>query len=114
MKDLGEPKFFLGIEIICTKIGIWMLQWKYALDMLAKYGMSNCKPISVPLNQNVKLSAHDRKPLKDLMMYRRIVGSLICLTISRPDLNYTVGLESQFMQATRKPHLDVVSTPYAT
>ena len=66
-------------------------------SMLAKYGMSNCKPISVLLDQNVKLSAHDGKELEDPTMYRRIVGSLIYLTISRPDLNYTVGLESQFM-----------------
>ena len=97
MKDLGELRFFLGIEIIRTKTGIWLSQRKYALDMLAKYGMSNCKPISVPLDQNVKLSAHDGKPLEDPTMYRRIVGSLIYLTISRPDLNYKVGLESQFM-----------------
>ena len=65
--------------------------------MLAKYGMYNCKPISIPLDQNVKLSAHDGKELEDPMMYRRIVGSLIYLTISRPNLNYTVGLERQFM-----------------
>ncbi len=56
----------------------------------------------------MKLSAHDGKLLEDPTMYRRIVGSLIYLTISRPDLNYTVGLESQFMQAPRKPHLDAV------
>ena len=94
MKDLGELRFFLGIEIIRTKIGIWLSRWKYALDMLAKYGMSNCKPILVPSDQNVKLSAHDGKPLEDPMMYRRIVGSLIYLTISRPYLNYRVGLEN--------------------
>ena len=50
MKDLGELRFFLGIEIIRTKTGIWLSQRKYALDMLAKYGMSNCKPISIPLD----------------------------------------------------------------
>ena len=108
MKDLGELRFFLGIEIIRTKTGIWLSQRKYALDMLAKYGMSNCKPISVPFNQNVKLSAHGGKQHEDPTMYRRIVGSLIYLTISRPDLNCTVGLESQFMQAPKKPHLDAV------
>ncbi|MCO5598072.1 hypothetical protein L7F22_052162 [Adiantum nelumboides] len=46
--------------------------------------------------------------LEDVTMYRQIVGSLIYLTISRPDLSYTVGLESQFMQLPRKPHLDVM------
>ena len=96
MKDLGELCFFLGIEIVCTKTGIWLSQQKYALDMLAKYGMSNYKPTSIPLDQNVKLSAHYGKPLEDPMMYRRIVGGLIYLTISRLDLNYIVGLESHF------------------
>jgi hypothetical protein len=54
------------------------------------------------------LSADAGEVLKDAIMYRKIVGSLIYMTITRPDLNYTVGLESQFMQVLRKPHLDAV------
>jgi hypothetical protein len=108
MKDLGELKFFLGIEVIRTHEGIWLLQQQYALDMLSKYGMVGCKPISVPLNQNGKLSADASEVLEDATMYMKIVGSLIYMTITRPDLNYTVGLESQFMQVPRKPHLDGV------
>ena len=57
MKDLGELKFLLGIEVIRTPEGIWLLQLQYALDILSKYGMVGCKPISVPLDQNEKLSA---------------------------------------------------------
>ncbi|MCO5558643.1 hypothetical protein L7F22_012229 [Adiantum nelumboides] len=108
MKDLGELRYFLGIEIIHTKEGIWLSQRQYALDMLSKYGMTDCKPISMPLDQNVKLRANEGQVLEDVTMYRQIVGSLIYLTISRPDLSYTVGLESQFMQLPRKTHLDVV------
>jgi hypothetical protein len=109
MKDLGELKFFLGIEVIRTPEGIWLLQRQYALDMLSKYGMAGCKPISVPLDQNGKLSADAGEVLEDANMYRKIVGSLIYMTITRLDLNYTVGLESQFMQVPRKSHLDGVS-----
>jgi hypothetical protein len=76
--------------------------------MLSKYGMVGCKPISVPLNQNGKLSADAGEVLEDATMYRKIVGSFIYMTITRSDLNYTVGLESQFMQVPRKPHLDGV------
>ena len=108
MKDLGELRYFLGIEIVRTKEGIWLSQRQYALDMLSKYGMADCKPISMPLDQNLKLRADAGQVLEDVTMYRKIVGSLIYLTISRPDLSYTVGLESQFMQLPRKPHLDAV------
>ena len=108
MKDLGELRYFLGIEIIRTEEGIWLSQRQYALDMLSKYGMADCKPISMPLDQNLKLQADEGQVLEDVTMYRKIVGSLIYLTISRPDLSYVVGLESQFMQLPRKPHLDAV------
>ena len=106
MKDLGELRYFLGIEVIRSPSGIWLLQRQYGLDMLSKYGMTGCKPISVPLEQNVKLNAETGELLEDITMYRRIVGSLIYMTITRPDLSYAVGLVSQFMQAPRKPHLD--------
>ena len=69
----------------------------YALDMLSKYGMADCKPISMPLDQNLKLRADVGQVLEDVTMYWKIVGSLIYLTISQPDLSYTVGLESQYM-----------------
>ena len=55
MKDLGELRYFLGIEIVRTKEGIWLSQRQYALDMLSKYGMADCKPIAMPLDQNLKL-----------------------------------------------------------
>ena len=108
MKDLGELRYFLGIEIVRTEEGIWLSQRQYALDMLSKYGMADCKPIAMPLDQNLKLRADEGQVLDDVTMYRKIVDSLIYLTISRPDLSYTVGMESQFMQLPRKPHLDSV------
>ena len=88
MKDLGELRYFLGIEIIRTEEGIWLSQRQYALDMLSKYGMADCKPISMPLDQNLKLQADEGQVLEDVTMYQKIVGSLIYLTISRSDLSY--------------------------
>ena len=76
--------------------------------MLSKYGMVDCKPIAMPLDQNLKVHFDVGDALENATMYRKIVGSLIYLTISRPDLSHTVGLESQFMQLLRKPHLDAV------
>ena len=97
MKDLGELGYFLGIEVIRLLGGIWLLQNLYRLDMLSRYGMTGCKPISVPLEQNVKLSVEEGELLEDVTVYRRIVGSLIYMTITKPDLSYAVGLVSQFM-----------------
>jgi len=108
MKDLGKLHYFLGIEVIQSPKGIWLLQRQYALNKLSEYGMTSCKPISIPLEQNVKLSVNERDLVEDTTMYRRIVGSLIYMTIIRPNLNYAVGVVSQFMQTPRKPHLDAM------
>jgi hypothetical protein len=56
----------------------------------------------------VKLSVDEGNLVEDTTMYRRIVGSLIYMTITRPDLNYAVGVVNQFMQIPRKPHLDAM------
>ncbi len=108
MKDLGKLRYFLGIEVIQSPKGIWLLQRQYALNKLTEYGMTGCKPISIPLEQNVKLSANEGNLVEDTTMYRCIVGSLIYMTITRSYLSYAVGVMSQFMQTPRKPHLDVV------
>jgi len=70
--------------------------------------MMGCKPVSIPLEQNVKLSPDEGNLVEDTTMYRCIVGSLIYMTITRPDLNYVVRVVGQFMQTPRKPHLDAM------
>ena len=64
------------------------------MEMLAKYGMTGSKPMSTPLEQNVKLQADLGDELEDVTMYWKMVGSLIYLTITRPNLSYAVGLIS--------------------
>ena len=108
MKDLGELRYFLGIEVIRSTDGIWLMQRQYALDMLSRFGMTGCKPITTPLEVNGKLTQDGGELIDDVTMYRCMVGSLIYMTITRPDLSYAVGLVSQFMQSPRKPHLDSV------
>ena len=75
--------------------------------MLKKYGMTACKPVATPMEQNVKLRPDVGDVLEDPAMYRKIVGSLIYATLTRPDMSHDVGVLSQFMQVPRKPHLDV-------
>ena len=90
--------------MICTPEGIWLSQRQYVLDMMSKYGMANCKPLWVPLDQNGKASVDTSVIFEDPTMYKNMVGSLVYATISRPDLSYPFGLVSQFMQVPRKPH----------
>jgi len=108
MKIFRELRYILNIEVIQSPKGIWLLQRRYALNKLSEYGMMGCKPISIPLEQNVKLSADEGDLVEDTTMYVRIVGSLIYMTILRPDLSYAVRVVSQFMQTPQKPHLDAV------
>jgi hypothetical protein len=70
--------------------------------------MMDCKPILIPLEQTMKLSADEGDLMEDTTMYICIVGSLIYMTITRPDLSYAVGVVSQFMQTPRKPHYDAM------
>ena len=81
-----------------------MLQ--YVLDMLKKYGMTARKPVATPMEQNAKLRANIGEVLEDPTMYRKIVGSLIYATLTRPNMLHDVGVLSQFMQVPKKPHLD--------
>jgi hypothetical protein len=78
------------------------------LNKLSECGMTSCKPISIPLKQNVKLIINEGDLVEDTTMYRHIVGSLIYMTITRLDLSYVVKMVNQFMQTPRKPHLDVM------
>ncbi|KAK6138834.1 hypothetical protein DH2020_027421 [Rehmannia glutinosa] len=108
MKELGQLKHFLGLEIDRTQEGIFLCQQKYSKDLLKKFGMIGCKPISTPMEPNSKMCAHEGKDLEDTTMYRQLVGSLIYLTLTRPDISFSVGVMSRYMQNPKKTHLEAV------
>lgn len=101
MSDLGLLYYFLGIEITQSSSEIFLGQPKYALDMLSKFRMADCKPAPTPFLSGVKLEAKFSSPLVDSTFYRQIVRRLIYLTHTRPDISYAVGMVSRFMQ---EPH----------
>ncbi|KAK2969573.1 hypothetical protein RJ640_003580 [Escallonia rubra] len=106
IKDLGDLKYFLGIEFSRSKKGIFMSQRKYALDILQDSGLLGVRPDKFPMEQILKLTPTDGILLSDQTKYRRLVGRLIYLTVTRPDIVYSVRTLSQFMHEPRKPHWD--------
>ena len=95
-KDQGKLKYFLGLEIAQSSLGVVMSQRKYALDILEKTGMLECKPVDTPMDSNVKLVPGQEEPLRDPGRYRRLVVKLNYLTITRPDISFPVSVVSQF------------------
>ncbi|XP_061360276.1 uncharacterized protein LOC133304287 [Gastrolobium bilobum] len=108
VKDLEKLRYFLGTEVVHSKQGIFICQRKYVLDLLKETGKLGCKPSSTPIEQNHKLGSENESPSIDKGQYQRIVGRLIYLAHTRPDLAYAVSIVSQFMHDPREKHLQAV------
>ncbi|CAL5390436.1 unnamed protein product [Camellia sinensis] len=104
MSDMGLLHYFLGLEVQQAEDGIFISQRKYAKDLLNKFGMLNCKPATTPMNINEKLQCEDGAEMADASRFRSLVGGLIYLTHTRPDIAFSVGMISRFMQHPSKLH----------
>ncbi|XP_019227336.1 PREDICTED: uncharacterized protein LOC109208658 [Nicotiana attenuata] len=115
VKDLGDLKYFLGIEVLRSKSGILLNQRKYCLQLIFDLGLGGAKLVLTPidLNQNFTSAEFDRhtgvgndEVLSDANEYQRLVGRVIYLTITRPDIVFIVQTLSQFMQEPKSSHWD--------
>lgn len=108
IKDLGTLRYFLGMEVARSKKGIVVSQRKYVLDLLKETGMSGCRPADTPMDPNHKLAdIKDGTPV-DTARYQKLVGKLIYLAHTRPDIAFSVSVVSQFMHSPYEEHLDAV------
>ena len=98
MTGLGLLKQFLGLEIKKYERGIKVIQRKYASYLLLKFNMAECKETKCPFLSGIKLGEFGESPLVDNSLYRQLVGSLLYLTKSQPDLEYVVGVVARYMQ----------------
>ncbi|CAJ2635918.1 unnamed protein product [Trifolium pratense] len=107
IKDLGSMRYFLGMEVARSKDGIVVSQQKYILDLLKETGMSGCRPADTPMDPNAKLWEKGSVPV-DTGRYQRLVGKLIYLSHTRPDIAFSVSVVSQFMHSPFEEHLEAV------
>lgn len=97
LKDLGPLSYYLGVEVVRTAAGMFLLQTKYINDLLSRIGMLHLKPCSTPAVSSKKFSAFDGVLMSDLTLYRNVLGALQYLTHTRPDISFIVNRLSQFV-----------------
>lgn len=105
MKDLGQVRYFLGLEIDRSLQGIFISQKKYTTDILKEHRLLNAKPLQLPLDSHIKLTPDIGDLLPNPTVYQRLLGQLIYLTITRPDICFTVQLLSQYMNKPTTVHI---------
>ena len=105
MTNLGRMKFFLGVEVMQTSKGIYMSQKKYAQEILERFGMENSNPTKTLMVPGCKLTKDEGGIKVDSTQYKQIIGSLMYLTVTRPDLMYVMSLVSRYMEKPTQVHM---------
>jgi hypothetical protein len=104
MTYLGIMKYFLGIEVHQSAKGIFVCQQTYASNIIKRFCMEGCNPTETPIPLGTKLSKKDEGPIVDSTLYKILVGSLLYLTTTRPDIMYAASLVSRFMESPKDSH----------
>jgi hypothetical protein len=104
MTDFGSLSYFLGIEVVHSTKGYYLSQHKYIQDLLARFGIIDTRTATTPMDLHLQLRSSEGTPLADPSRYRHIVGSLVYLTVKRPDIAHAVHILSQFMSTPTSVH----------
>lgn len=105
MTDLGLMTYFLGLEVRQQENEIFISQRKYAKEILKKFHMESCKATETPMQAKVKFCKNDGSAKVDENLYRSLIGCLMYLTASRPDIVQAVSLLSKFMHCASEEHM---------
>ena len=108
MSDLGKMRYFLGIEVLQTSQGIHISQTKYAVEVLRRFEMEDCNGVRNPMVAGSKVDMDENGERIDETFYKQIIGSLMYITTTRPDLQFAVSLLSRYMSRPTKLHLHAV------
>ncbi|GJY13115.1 retrovirus-related pol polyprotein from transposon TNT 1-94 [Tanacetum coccineum] len=106
MSMMGELNFFLGLQIKQMEDEIFFNQSKYIKEMLKKFGFEDSKPTKTPMSPKIKLTKDDESDSVDSSKYRGMIGSLVYLTASRPDIMLSVCLCARFQENPKTTHLE--------
>ena len=104
MTDMGLLKYFLGIEVEKNENNFFISQAKYINEVLERFNMQDCKAAITPTLRGLKLSKEDNSKDFDPSLYKRIVGNLMYLNATRPDIMHVVRLISRFMERPKEAH----------
>ena len=108
MSLMGELNYFLGLQVHQLKNGIYLHQSKYIKDLLSKFKMSEAKPSSTPMSSTLSLDKDQNGKKVNQKEYRGMIGSLLYLTASRPDIMFSVCMCARFQTDPRESHLSAV------
>ncbi|GKF18503.1 retrovirus-related pol polyprotein from transposon TNT 1-94, partial [Tanacetum coccineum] len=108
MSMMGKISFFLGLQIFQNPRGIFINQLKYALESLKKYGFDSCDPVDTPMVEKSKLDEDKEWKVVDPSNYRGMIGTLLYLTASIPDLQFSICMCARYQARPTKKHLHAV------
>lgn len=107
VKNLGSMRYFLGMEMARSKGSLFISQRKYTLDLLEETGMLAYRPTATPLEKWWNVEEKDDTLLKK-ERHQRMVGKLIYLSLTRPDITHLVSIISQYMHSPTQKHMNAV------
>ena len=108
MSMMGKLNYFLGLQIKQRKDGIFLNQSKYCKELLKKFDMDGCKAMSTPMGSGTYVDQDEFGTPIDITKYRGMIGSLLYLTASRPDIMFSVCLCARFQESPKESHLTTV------